>query len=175
MKRNLMNIVLFMFVIAMLTAAYSCSNNDNPVNNTTAWDNNSINGRITFTDSAGYYKFRDTTAGYYDISAFATWPPTGNASANSKMTLKMENGKMVADYKLTVSANGFYTITTSYIKLPYMPGSVYGLGKYGSDTSHSPARIFDTTNARVQIQNNAGVGDINFISWLDTTNKIYKF
>lgn len=165
-----------MVLVSLLTIAYSCSNNDTVVSPpTVSYDQLSINGRITFTDSAGFYKFKDTTKGYYDISAFAQWPPMGPSSANSKIYPKMENGKMVADYKLIVPANGFFTVTSSYIKLPYSAGSVYGLGKYKSDTTHSPAVIYDTTNARVSITNNNGVGNINFISWIDTTNRIYKF
>jgi len=174
LKKNLMNILFAFVVISMLTLAYSCSNNDNnPV--TSTWATNSINGRITFTDSTGYYKFKDTSAGYFDISAFSIWPPQGPASGSSKLNLSMVNGKMVADYKVIVAADGFYTLTSAYIKLPYTQGSVYGLGKYGSDTSHNGGLIFDTTNARVTILNGNGVGGINFLSWIDTTNKIYKF
>jgi hypothetical protein len=88
----------------------------------------------------------------------------------------MLNGKMVADYKMIVPANGVYAVTSAYIKLPYSQGSVYGMGKYLSDTSHNPGAIYDTTSSsKVTISGNQGVGNINFLSWIDTTNKIYRF
>ena len=175
MRKLLTNFAFVVVLVSLLTIAYSCS--DNTVTTmTTSYDQLSINGRITFIDSVGYYKFKDTIKGYYNISAFAQWPPAGPASANSKLVLKMEGGKMVADYKLIVPANGFFTVTSAYIKLPYLPsGSVFGLGKYKSDTSHVPSVIYDTTNARVNISGNQGVGNINFLSWIDTTSRIYKF
>jgi hypothetical protein len=176
LRKLFINLAFVVVLVSMLTIAYSCSNNDSPVSpGGTTYDQLSINGRITFTDSTGYYKYKDTSKGYYDISAFAQWPPMGPASANSRLILKMDNGKMVADYKMIVTANGNYTVTSSYIKLPYTSGSVSGLGKYKSDTTHNPGVIYDTTNARIGILNNQGVGNINFISWLDTLNRIYHF
>lgn len=174
MTKLLTNLAFVVVLISMLTIAYSCS--DDTVTPVTSFDKLSINGRLTFPDTNGYYKFQDTTKGYYNISAFSQWPPMGPASANSKLVLKMESGKLVADYKLIVPSNGNYTVTSAYIKLPYLPfGSVFGLGKYKSDTSHVPGVIYDTTNARVNISNDAGVGNINFLSWADTTKKIYQF
>lgn len=171
LRKLLTNLAFVLVLISMLTIAYSCSDNTVAPN----YDQLTVSGRISFTDSTNYYKFNDTTKGYYDISAFALWPPTGPASANSKLVLKMEGGKMVADYQLLVKNNAFYTITTSYIKLPYTAGSVYGLGKYKSDTTHNPGIIYDTTNARVSVFGTQGIGNINFLSWIDTTNKIYRF
>ena len=160
----------------MLTIAYSCNSDSTVAPGVTTYDQLSINGRITFTDSVGYYKFTDTSKGYYNISAFSQWRPVGPASANSKLVLKMEGGKMVADYKMIVPANGFYTVTSAYIKLPYSSGSVYGLGKYKSDTTHNPVVVFDSSSsAKVSITGNQGVGNINFLSWIDTTKKIYQF
>jgi hypothetical protein len=165
-----------MLLFALLTLAYSCSDNAVTTDNSTTYDELSINGHIFFEyDTSGYYKYSDTTKGYYNVSAFAQWPPMGPASANSKLILKKEGYRMAADYKLIVPANGSYTITASYIKLPYASGSVYGLGKYKSDTSHIPSVIFDTTNARVNISGNKGVGDINFLGFIDTIHYIYKF
>jgi hypothetical protein len=175
LRKLLTNLAFVVVLVSMLTIAYSCSDNTvTPV--PTTYDQLSINGRITFADTAGYYKFTDTSKGYYNISAFSQWPPMGPASANSKLVLKMEGGKMVADYKLILPSNGLFTVTAAYIKLPYLPfGSVFGLGKYKSDTSHVPAVIYDTTNARVTISGNQGVGNVNFLSWIDTTKKIYQF
>lgn len=176
MKKLFFNLAFGVVLVILLTVAYSCSDStNNPVNNNPVYDQLSINGRVTFPDTNGYYKYQDTSKGYYNISAFSQWPPVGNASANSKLTMKIDGGKLVADYKIILPANGLYTITSAYIRLPYTAGSVFGMGKYGSDTSHSPAAIFDTTNARVIITGNNGVGNINFLSWLDTTKRIYKF
>lgn len=175
MRKLLTNLAFVVVLVSMLTIAYSCS--DNTVTPTTTYDQLSINGRITFPDTAGYYKFTDTSKGYYNISAFSKWPPMGPASANSKLVIKMEGGKMVADYKLIVPANGYYAVTSAYIKLPYLPfGSVYGLGKYMSDTTHNPIVVYDSSSsAKVSITGNQGVGNINFLSWIDTTKKIYQF
>jgi hypothetical protein len=152
-----------------------CSDDSTTVTPGTTYPNLTINGRVTFVDSTGYYKFKDSSKGYYNISAFSTWPPMGPASANGKLVPKMENGKMVADYQIVLPSKGNYTITSSYIKLPYASGSVYGLGKYKSDTTHNVAVIYDTTGARVYLPESPGVGDINFLSWIDTTKKIYRF
>jgi hypothetical protein len=175
LRKLLTNLAFVAVLASLLTIAYGCNSNTvAPV--VTTYDQLSINGRVTFTDTTGYYKFNDTTKGYYDISAFAIWPPQGPASANSKLSLKMLNGKMVADYKMIVPANGVYAVTSAYIKLPYSQGSVYGMGKYLSDTSHNPGAIYDTTSSsKVTISGNQGVGNINFLSWIDTTNKIYRF
>ncbi|MFA5011063.1 MAG: hypothetical protein WC644_03820 [Ignavibacteria bacterium] len=176
MKKLLTNTAFGVVLISLLSLAYSCSSDDNLTSPSgTSYDQLTINGRITFPDTSGYYKFTDTANGYYNISAFAQWPPMGPASASSKIFPKVESGKLIVDYKILVPANGFYTVTSAYIRLPYTSGSVYGLGKYGSDTSHNPAQIFDTTNARVSIQGNTGVGGIDFLSWTDTTSKIYTF
>jgi len=172
LRKLLTNLAFVVVLVSLLTVAYSC-NSDNTV--TSTYDQLTVSGRISFTDSVGYFKFTDTSKGYYDISAFAKWPPTGPASANSKLVLKMVSGIMIADYQLLVPNNAFYTITTSYIKLPYSAGSVYGLGKYGCDTTHNPGIIYDTTNARVSVSGTQGIGNINFISWIDTTNNIYRF
>ncbi|MCX6157686.1 MAG: hypothetical protein NTY74_06895 [Ignavibacteriae bacterium] len=172
MRKLFINLAFVVVLVSMLTIAYSCNSDSTVAPN---YDQLTISGRITFTDTNGYYKFKDTTKGYYDISAFAKWPPTGPASANSKLVLKMDAGKMVADYQLLVANNSFYTLTSSYIKLPYTSGSVYGLGKYKSDTTHNPGIIYDTTNARVSVSGVQTIGNINFLSWIDTTSKIYRF
>jgi hypothetical protein len=172
LRKLFTNLAFTVVLVSMLTIAYSCSK-DNTVSPN--YDQLSVSGRVSFVDTVGFYKFTDTSKGYYDISAFAKWPPTGPASANARLVLKMVSGKMVADYQLTVPNNAFYTITTSYIKLPYSGGSVYGLGKYGCDTTHNPGVIYDTTNARVSVSGTMGIGNINFLSWIDTTNKIYRF
>jgi len=174
-RKLLSNLAFGVVLVSLLSIAYSCSSDTTVAPTNPTYDQLSINGRVTLPDTTGYYKFADTSKGYYNISAFAPWPPVSNASASSKLIPKIESGKLVADYKIIVPANGFYTITSAYIRLPYIAGSVFGMGKYGSDTSHSPAQIFDTTNARVSIQGNAGVGGINFLSWVDTTSRIYKF
>lgn len=159
-----------------MIVAYSCNSDDNTVTQGQTYEANSINGKITFADT-NYYAFSDTSKGYFNISAFATWPPTGPASANSKLVIKKEAGIYVADYKLVVPGNGDYVVTTSYIKLPYLPfGSVFGLGTYQCDTSHSAACIFATPPSKIaKIENNNGLGNINFFSWIDTTKQIYKF
>ena len=166
------NIAVAVVVMIVSIAIYSCKDNStNPTSGGTTYDANSINGLITFVDTNRV----DTTNGYYDVSAFATWPPTGPASANVKIyPTKQTGGIYTASYKLAgLPNNGNFVVTSSFIKLPYASGSVLGLGSYGCDTSASC--LFGPGVQKVTLSNGAGVGDINFRSFVDTTRKIYKF
>lgn len=169
--------VIFMLLFYAFVAITGCNKDEtSPSEPGITYDAKSINGRVTFADT-NYFAYSDTTKGYYNISAFSTWPPMGPASANSKLTLKKEGGKYIADYKLTVPSNGTYVVTTAFIKIPYLPsGSVLGLGTYHCDTSHVVSCQLSSTPAKTAvITDNKGIGDINFLSWIDTTKMIYKF
>jgi hypothetical protein len=154
---------------------FSCkSDTTNPVYTSgTTYDAYSINGTITFVDNNF---IPDTVNGYYDISAFSSWPPTGNATASAKLKPVLSGGKYTASYKIIVP-NGSFTLTSAYIKLPYGAGSVLGLGMYdvaGNDTTHNLGIIYGS-HPKATITNGAGIGNINFNSWIDTTKKIYNF
>lgn len=168
-----MNILFAFVVISLLTLAYSCSNNDNPV--TSAWDNNSINGTITFVDSNGY--ITDTTGGYYNVDAFGTWPPNAGPSAYSLVNIKKTGNVYTASYKLSNLASGSYVITFAWNKVPYVPGnSTYLLGVYGCSTDSTRYTCWSSPNvSKAVITDSKGIGNINFSSYLDTAKKIVKF
>ncbi len=176
MKKVLLNGLSIFFILIVILALNGCnSDSSTPVSGNT-YDANSINGTITFVDTA---MITDTLNGYYNVSAFATWPPTGNASASAKIKPIFMNGKYTATFKIVVPSDGSYTITSAFIRIPYVPGmSVLGLGVYdtipGNDTTHNNAIIFGN-HPKAIISGGTGIGNINFNSWIDTSKKIYKF
>jgi hypothetical protein len=166
----------FTILLLISFSIFSCkSDTANPVNNNPTFDANTINGTITFVDTLF---ISDTNHGYYDISAFSTWPPQGNASASSKIIPVKSNGKYSATFKLLMPGDGSFTLTTAFIKTPYVQGSsVLGLGMYdaaGNDTTHSQSIIYGS-HPKAVITGGAGIGNINFNSWIDTAMKIYNF
>lgn len=175
MKRFFLKSVLFSIILTIFV--FICGCNDNTINSaSTIYDANTINGTITFVDTN---LVLDTTYGYYNVSAFAYWPPTANATASSRIYPTKVNGKYTANYKIIIPSDGSYTLTSAYIKIPYIVGSsVLGLGMYdmtqGNDTTHNLSIIYGQ-HAKAVISGRTGIGNINFNSWLDTTKKIYTF
>jgi hypothetical protein len=156
-------------------STFSCkSDSSNPVNN--SYDANTINGTITFVDTLF---ISDTTNGYYSVDAYTVWPPTNTGpTAYTKIIPQKAGGKYTANYKIIVPTNAPYTITAAYIRLPYIQGSVYGLGMYdvaGKDTVHNDSLIFSIPHPKATITGGTGIGNINFNCWIDTAKKIYKF
>jgi hypothetical protein len=176
LKKLFSNGVLYSVIIIAIALLSGCSKDDtNPISSQ-SYDAYSINGTVSFVDTLF---ISDTAHGYYDISAFANWPPTSNASASAKIFPVKSNGKYTATYKIIVPSNGSYTITTSFIRIPYVPNSsVLGLGIYdvaGRDTLHNDSILFQVPHPKATISEGTGIGNINFNSWIDTTKKIYKF
>jgi len=155
----------------------SCSSDSNPSGGQTGLENNTISGTITFVQSDSNLIITDTTGGYYSINIFATWPPVGNATSTVKIIpVKQSDNTYKATYKFTGVNNGSYAVTTAFIKVPYIPGSsVLGLGILGCDTSHNAACVFSNSIQKATVTDNKGVENVNFLSWADTTKKIYKF
>lgn len=174
-KVHFYGISLFVFFIISFTY-YGCNSDSTPVQSGVTYDANTINGTITFVDSAF---ISDTLVGYYSINAYSSWPPTGAPSAIAKIVpAKSTSGKYTANYKLVFSGDGSFTLTTAFIKLPYTQGSVFGLGMYdntpGNDTTHNAGIIYGP-HTKAVISGGAGIGNINYNSWIDTTKKIYNF
>jgi hypothetical protein len=166
-------ITLFVFLIIAFSI-YSCNSDSTaPTQTGNAYDNNTINGNITFVDSL--FTLTDTTSsgGYYAVSAFATWPsqPTQVAVINP---VKVGN-QWQANYKIIGLNNGSYTIAFAWIKKPY--AGTYFLGVYdtlmSNDTLHNVQVLFGE-HPKATISNNAGVGNFDFIAYLDTAKKIHK-
>lgn len=160
-----------------MLSLYSCSSDSSsPVSSGVTYEQNSINGTISFVDM-GFIS--DTVNGYYTVSAFSSWPPTSNATASAKIKPVLSGGKYSATYKLVVPSDGSFTITTAFVRIPYVPGmSVLGLGMYdtipGNDTTHNTGIIYGS-HPKAIITSGAGIGNVNFNSWIDTSKKIYKF
>ncbi len=154
-----------------------CSDSENPAGGLTGPENNTVSGTVSFVQSDSNLIITDTTSGYYSINLFATWPPVGNATSTLKIKpVKQPDNTIKASYKFTGINNGSYAVTTAYVRLPYVPGnSVLGLGILGCDTSHNPVCIFSTGIQKATITDNKGIENINFLSWADTTKRIYKF
>lgn len=147
-----------LFISLLLFSVYSCSDDDT-VNVTPG---GTISGTIIFTDSVF-----QTTSGYYNVSAFASWPPTSAPKGTDSLVIIMDTTNNRANYSITVANNGTYYITSAWTKLPYVQGvSDYGLGLYGCDTS-----LCNPTG--VAVADGSNVNNINFLSWADTTNRIY--
>lgn len=150
----------------LITTVYSCSDDDNTVIVPVGPEANSISGTITFEDTNFV-----TSGGYYDISAFTSWFPSGPPTGNDSLIITKVGNKYQANYKISNLPNGQYFLSSAWIKLPYVQFSVNGLGTYGCDTSSA----FTCRPDSVTISNNVGVENINFLSWADTTNRIYQY
>jgi len=177
-KKILIDFVTLSTIAILIFIALDCNNSSNNSVTTPTFDNNSINGTITFVDTN---VIKDTTGGYYSVNAFATWPPTGNPSGSVKIIpQKQSNNTYKASYEIPGLSNGSYVVTTAFIKIPYVQGSsVIGLGIYnttnGCDTSHTTSCIFGSSVPTVTISSNYGVGGIDYRSWADTSKQTYKF
>jgi len=170
LKKSL-SLLVFIAIFTTVFAVNGCSNKDNPVT-PTGPENNSISGEIIFVDTNFI-----TTGGKYDIGAFPnpSVPPTfwfGPPSAFDTLTIIKEAGVFKAKYKLRGVQNGNYVIAVGFRK--DTGGQSPIMGVLGCDTAR--ARFGSTcflNPTRVLIDNNVGVEGINFLSWADTTNKVY--
>lgn len=155
-------------LVMVMVSLYSCSSDDtNPVTSVT-YDANTINGTVSFVDT-NY--IADTTNGSYYVAAFATWP--GPPSALAKIVPVKSNGKFTATYKIVVSQNGNYIVSTAWVK--NNPYASYILGVYdvaGKDTSRASLLGSHPT---ANISDGKGIGDINYNSYIDTTFYLAKF
>lgn len=157
---------LFVIVAFVGIIINSCGEDTvtNTGNNNPTYDAKSINGTVTFVETG----FVDS--GSYLISAYpeSGWPPMGGPAAYD--TLPVTAGQTAYNYKLTDLPNGKYVISVGFRKNTGGQSPIMGI--YGCDTSHSFTCLLNPT-LKAEIVNEAGVGNINFLSWADTTNKIY--
>lgn len=126
---------------------------------------NSISGMITFADT----NFLPLPF-YYKAGAFADWPPLAAINDDSLEIIHVGNTYM-ARYKIRMLPSGDYRIAV----FPEV-GSLSGfsiLGIYGCDTVHVAYSNCPLNPTSVSIINNWGVEGINFLSWADTTKRIF--
>lgn len=169
MKKLLSNGVLYSVIIIAIAILSGCSNNDsNPTTSDPSYDNYSINGTLTFVDTNF---ISDTTNGAYYVAVFSSWP--GPPAAYSKIFPTKTNGKYSANYKVLVTADGNYVVSTAWIKKT--PYASLILGVYdvaGKDTSRASLLGPHPT---ANISGGKGIGNINYNSYIDTTYKLAKF
>ncbi len=127
---------------------------------------NSINGRITFVDS-----IFALPPVIYTVTAFTSWPPGGSTGQTDSLIIIKAGNNYVADYTIPRLYNGNYYVsviaTGSQTPVPLV------MGIYGCDTVHLPYSGCPNNPSTVLVQNNEGTTNINFLSWADTTKRIF--
>jgi len=165
------NLFFFILAVSLTFAIYSCSN-DTVTNTITQPDAGTISGTLTFVDTN---KVQCSSCGYYDIAAYASWPPAGPPSADDTLKITKNGTVYTGTYKIKGLTGGqSYILAASYIRTPYGPGSVSLLAVHGCDTSHAMSCWFNNPK-RDTIPSSQGLANINFLSWIDTTKRIYHF
>lgn len=129
----------------------------------------SISGVITFADTNFVANSEET----YRIAAYNNWPPfTFSLFASDSISIHKVGNIYQANYILKHLPDDNYIIalyffsTPNFLELPI-------LGIYGCDTVHTQYSTCPQNPSRVIIQNSNGMDNINFISWADTTKRIY--
>jgi hypothetical protein len=169
LKKTYFNAFALIFILLITFTIYSCkSDSTAPTQSGVTYDANTINGTVTFLDTTF---ISDTTVGKYYVAAFATWP--GNPSATSRIYPVKSGGKYTANFKIQVTNSGNYVVSTAWVILPPpLSYKSWFLGVYdvaGKDTSS--AAIWGP-HPTASITGGAGVGNINFNSFIDTTRRL---
>jgi len=160
--------MIFVIVAFVGILINSCGSDTVTTPTTTTVPAGTMKGTITFVDTNRQY-----TNGYYDVSVYPSWPPAGPPSGSDTVLLTKNGNVYTGTYEITGLSAGAYVTTCAWIKTPYGPGSVYLLGMRGCDTNHSPSCWGNPT--RDTLTSSVGLGDLNFLSWIDTTKKIAQF
>ncbi|MDQ3193865.1 MAG: hypothetical protein M3P82_02570 [Bacteroidota bacterium] len=158
-----------MCIALLLFTAYSCKEDTVTPSGPEA---NTISGTVTFTDTNFI-----TSGGYYDIGIFPnpSTPPAywfGPPSANDTLIYTRSGNVYKASYVLRGVSNGDYVVAVGFRK--HSGGQSPIMGVYGCDT----ARFINGSTCflnpqRISITNNAGRENVNFLSWADTTKKVF--
>jgi hypothetical protein len=165
LKKLILDLLTFGTIGMLLLIALNCSNNNNVVN---VVDKDFISGTVTFADSS----FGSNSVGYYDVAVFSTWPPTGPPTSNDSLKISKVGGVYKADYKLSSVPNGTtYVVAVGWRRLTGGASPVMGI--YGCDTAHVPASTCPLNPTKIQIVYDNGVSGVNFLTWADTTKKIF--
>jgi|GEM_PF-1045790 len=129
---------------------------------------NSISGIITFVDTT-FLRF----PAYYYAAAYpsGSWPPPNNYSVSDSIIIQRNGNIYTANYKFSHLINGSYIICLQANNAIRLVGSVQGI--YVCDTVHVQYSGCPNNPNPVLISNNNGVENINFLSWADTTKRIF--
>lgn len=127
---------------------------------------NSLNGRITFVDSAFV-----PPPYVYTISAFTSWPPAGFAVPFDSLSIHKVGSYYVADYTIGFLINGNYYLAV--MGSGNQSAAPVILGIYGCDTVHLKFSNCPNNPSTAPVQNNEGTVNIDFLSWSDTAKHIF--
>ncbi len=128
---------------------------------------NSISGTVTFVDS----NFVTPGGSAYYLALYTSWPPVGGPFATDTLDILFINGTYKATYRIKRLNNGtYYPVTITPSGLFNTPPI---LGIYGCDTVHLQYSNCPNNPTNVTISNNFGHQNIDFLSWADTTKRIF--
>lgn len=178
MKKKFSFKIFEILVIALLfVSIYSCSDDDNnnPVT-PTGPDAKSINGKVSFVDTNFIL-----TGGTYLISAYPSsgWPPTAGPSAYDTIKITRNSSNVLNldyNYKLKDLNPGNYVVSVGFRKTSGGQSPIMGI--YGCDTLRAiypggATCLFSPSKTATIGSENQGTAGIDFLSWSDTTKKIY--
>jgi hypothetical protein len=127
---------------------------------------NSISGLIRFVDTNITH-----SNGFYMAGAFQSWMPGTLPSENDTLEIVNIGNVYQAEYKIRRLRNGVYHIAVVFEDPDY--SVVYIMGIYGCDTVHVNYSQCPNNPDTVIITNNWGRENINFLSWADTSKRIF--
>ncbi len=159
------NLVFFVLVLIIAVVIHSC---DDDTSNNPGPSTYSITGTITFSGTNIV-----TSGGSYNVSAFNTWYPTGSPNGIAIMNPVLNSGIYTASYSIAGLSNGNYFLASAWTKEPYVTGGNYVLGTNGCDTMALGGPFACRPDSIVV--NGSNVTNVNFISYIDTTNSLVEF
>jgi len=169
-KKTIRTNLLFLFLAVLTTAIlYGCKE-DTVTNQTGGPEANSISGTVTFVETDSTV-FGSNSVGTYEVVAFSSWPPMGPPTATDTLVYTKVGNVFQGTYKLTGLSNGDYVIANGWRTTVGWQSP--GLGIYGCDTAHFGTSSCPNNPTRASISNSEGQVNINFLSWADTTKKIF--
>jgi hypothetical protein len=130
---------------------------------------NSIGGTITFVDTNFIFN-----EGKYIVNSYINWPPVNSPFTSDTLSISRNGNIYYSDYRIHRLFNGNYYITAAFFTdFSIIKGFILGI--YGCDTNHVQYSGCPNNPPSVQITNNAGRDNINFLSWADTSKYIFTY
>jgi hypothetical protein len=127
----------------------------------------SVSGRVTFADTNFIH-----LPLYYIAGAYISWPPIITGAVEIDTLDIIHTGNIYyADYRLLHLQNISYKIAVGIGEPGQLTNTIMGI--YGCDTAHVPFSTCPDNPPNVTIQNYNGIENINFMTWADTSKKIF--
>ncbi len=161
MKKTIKINLFFILLAALVTLfIYSCNNSTTTPTTPTSF---SLGGTVNFLDNN-----RVSSGGYYNISVFTSWPPTGAPTAYDTLTI-IPPPPFSSTFTFNSLNNGTYYLAVAWTRTPYVTGGNYVLGLYKCNPPTSSCQASGITI------NGANITNISVQSYLDTAHAIFKF